>query len=266
MVKLFIKFWKKPKIGLALSGGAARGLAHIGVLKALEEMNIKIDFIAGTSMGALIGALYASGLSAKEIEKLALEIGFKKMLRLFISIPSSTGLISGKNIENYLISIIGDIDFSKLKIPFLAVATDIETGKVVKLNKGSVIKAIRASIAIPGIFSPIEWNNHLLVDGGVTTPLPIGLVKEMGANKVIAVNVIPRSLKIEHSTQEWSLINIIMQSLLILENVLIEIEIKKQKPDYLIEPDVASIGVFDFHRGKEAIEIGYEAAKAVFKK
>jgi len=254
-------FWKRPKTGLALSGGSARGLAHIGVLKAIEEKEIKIDFVAGTSIGALVGALYASGLNAKEIEKLALKMDLKRVLLLFASIPSSTGLISGRNIEKYLIKLLGNIQFHELKIPFVALATDIKTGKVVVLNEGPVVKAVRASIAIPGIFSPIELGNHLLVDGGVTMPLPIRIVKKMGAERVIAVNVIPHSLPKED--KEWTVINIIMQTLLLLENILIETEIKNEKPTYLIEPKVDFIGVFDFHKGKEAIEAGYKAAMSV---
>lgn len=171
------------RIGLTLGNGSARGLAHIGVLKALEEKNIKIDFIAGSSIGALIGAAYASGMSVERMEELALEIDLKKIAQLFISKPAFTGLINGKSIKNYILSHIGNPDFSQLKIPFVAAATDIDTGETVVLNKGSVVDAVRASISIPGIFAPVKMNNRLLIDGGVTLPLPIRLVKEMGVKR-----------------------------------------------------------------------------------
>jgi len=272
------------RIGLTLGSGSARGLAHIGVLKALKERNIKIDFIAGSSMGALIGAAYASGMSVGRMEELALEIDLKKIAQLLISKPALTGLINGKSIKNYLLSHIGNIDFSQLEIPFVATATDIDTGETVVLNKGSVVDAVRASISIPGIFAPVKMNNRLLIDGGITLPLPIRLVKEMGGEKIIAVNVIPQpgkrktSLNNSSSSNDflgikmmlkkgtnklvssWNLIGILMQSILILENTLIRTEIASQRPDVLIEPDVSSIKIFDFHRGKEAVDSGYKAA------
>lgn len=272
------------RIGLTLGSGSARGLAHIGILKALDERNIKIDFIAGSSMGALIGAAYASGMSVGRMEELALEIDLKKIAQLLISKPALTGLINGKSIKNYLLSHIGNIDFSQLEIPFVATATDIDTGETVVLNKGSVVDAVRASISIPGIFAPVKMNNRLLIDGGITLPLPIRLVKEMGGEKIIAVNVIPQpgkrktSLNNSSSSNDflgiktmlkkgknklvssWNLIGILMQSILILENTLIRTEIASQRPDVLIEPDVSSIKIFDFHRGKEAVDSGYAAA------
>ena len=272
------------RIGLTLGSGSARGLAHIGILKALDERNIKIDFIAGSSMGALIGAAYASGMSVGRMEELALEIDLKKIAQLLISKPALTGLINGKSIKNYLLSHIGNIDFSQLEIPFVATATDIDTGETVVLNKGSVVDAVRASISIPGIFAPVKMNNRLLIDGGITLPLPIRLVKEMGGEKIIAVNVIPQpgkrktSLNNSSSSNDflgikmmlkkgknklvssWNLIGILMQSILILENTLIRTEIASQRPDVLIEPDVSSIKIFDFHRGKEAVDSGYKAA------
>lgn len=272
------------RIGLTLGSGSARGLAHIGILKALDERNIKIDFIAGSSMGALIGAAYASGMSVGRMEELALEIDLKKIAQLLISKPALTGLINGKSIKNYLLSHIGNIDFSQLEIPFVATATDIDTGETVVLNKGSVVDAVRASISIPGIFAPVKMNNRLLIDGGITLPLPIRLVKEMGGEKIIAVNVIPQpgkrktSLNNSSSSNDflgikmmlkkgknklvssWNLIGILMQSILILENTLIRTEIASQRPDVLVEPDVSSIKIFDFHRGKEAVDSGYKAA------
>ncbi|MCD6130211.1 MAG: patatin-like phospholipase family protein [Deltaproteobacteria bacterium] len=272
------------RIGLTLGNGSARGLAHIGVLKALEEKNIKIDFIAGSSIGALIGAAYASGMSVERMEELALEIDLKKIAQLFISKPAFTGLINGKSIKNYILSHIGNPDFSQLKIPFVAAATDIDTGETVVLNKGSVVDAVRASISIPGIFAPVKMNNRLLIDGGVTLPLPIRLVKEMGGEKIIAVNVIPqpgkRKTSLNNSSSNndflgikmvlkkgtnklvssWNLIGILMQSILILENTLIRTEIASQRPDVLIEPDVSSIKIFDFYRGKEVVDSGYKAA------
>jgi NTE family protein len=179
------------KIGYALGGGAARGLSHIGVLKVFEENNIHPDVIVGTSIGAIIGALYAGGHSAKEIEQIALGLGWKKMVSLAdISIPAG-GLVQGKRIVALLESILGHLSFSQLKIPYACATTDVVTGEEVIMQEGSLIDAIRASISLPGIFKPVHHQGRFLVDGGLVNEVPVIVCRQLGANYVIGVNVIP---------------------------------------------------------------------------
>jgi len=183
---------RKKKIGLALSGGAARGMAHIGVLEVLERENIPVDIITGTSAGAMAGALYAKDGNCKQIRAVIKELSRHK-LASFIdpSLPRS-GFIKGRRIKDLMAKFIGkDLKFSDLKIPFACVATDINTGEEVVLNEGSVPEAVRASISIPGIFTVVKMDNRYLVDGGLVNPVPVSVAREMGADLVIAVNVIP---------------------------------------------------------------------------
>ena len=176
---------------MALGSGAARGLAHIGVLKVLEREKVPIHFIAGTSAGALIGAVYASGVKARQMEEIAIGIDRMEMARLFDPVWPWSGLIDGKKIEEFVAHIFGDSLIKDLKIPFVAIAADILTGEEVIIAEGSVIKAVRASISIPGIFTPVEFNNRLLVDGGVVDPVPFEVLRDMGMERIVAVNVIP---------------------------------------------------------------------------
>ena len=179
------------KIGYALGGGAARGLSHIGVLKVLEEHSIFPDTITGTSIGALIGALYAGGIKIGDIEQFALRLDFKRLALLAdITMPIS-GLIGGKRVISLLKSILGDLTFSQLKYDFACVATDIITGEQVVLREGSLVEAVRASISLPGIFTPMKIKGRYLVDGGLVNEVPVSVCREMGAEYVIGVNVIP---------------------------------------------------------------------------
>ncbi len=182
----------KIKVGYALGGGGARGLAHIGVLKVLEEHNIHPDIITGTSMGAIVGALYAGGLTPAEIEDLALGLDWKKLVNLIdVTLPIS-GLLKGRRVVSLLKSIMGDMTFSQLKCDFACVATNIISGEQVVFSKGSLIEAVRASISIPGIFTPVSIAGRYLVDGGLINTVPVSVCQDMGAGYVIGVNVIPK--------------------------------------------------------------------------
>lgn len=176
----------RPTIGIALSGGAVRGIAHIGILKVFEKENIPINFIAGTSIGALIGALYASGINTNELEKIAKTTKWKNLLDF--TIPK-TGFIAGKRIENYISDILKVKDFESLKIPLSIVAAELNRGEKVIFNHGGLIRAIRASISMPGIFEPVIEHNNIFVDGGIVDPIPVDIVKNMGADIVIAVDL-----------------------------------------------------------------------------
>ena len=176
--------------GLALGGGSARGLAHVGVILALEAYDIPIDIIAGTSIGAVIGSLYASGATVKELEEVALSI--KKSKTLFMIDPAfpRSGLISGDRIEKMLNKFaLKDKTFDDLNIPFAAVATEIENGAEVIISQGKLIDAVRASISIPGIFTPVKYQDYYLVDGGLVNPVPANVAQMMGADIIIAVNL-----------------------------------------------------------------------------
>jgi len=183
---------KTPKIGLALSGGAARGLAHIGVLKALEEESIPIDIIAGTSAGAVVGACYAKERKAIALEEIALGVDWKKMAQLvdLNLILLWKGFVQGEKAKSFLSSLIGDIEFKDLEIPFAVVATDAQSMKEIIISEGSVIEAVRASISMPAILTPVKWDDRFLIDGGVVNPLPVDVVRNMGAEVTIAVNTV----------------------------------------------------------------------------
>jgi len=185
---------KKLKIGLALGSGAARGLAHIGVLKALIEEGIPIDYISGSSIGALVGAYFASKGEVATLEEMVLGIDWRKLARLIDPnlIFMLKGLIHGQKIKELLQAIIGDIEFKDLKIPLAVIATDINTGEEVIIKEGSVIEAVRASISMPAIFMPVKYDKRFLIDGGVVNPVPAGVVRNMGATFVIACNVIQK--------------------------------------------------------------------------
>lgn len=185
-----MKHLKKKKVGLVLGSGGAKGLSHIGVIKFLEELDVKIDFIAGASIGALIGGAYASGLSIKEIEDIALETDLTSTAKLFSPGFGKSGLVTGSKVQEFLTSKLGNKNIEDLKIPFTAVATDIITGQEIHFNKGDLVEAIRASISIPIVFQPVIRNNIVLVDGGLVNPVPINVVREMGADHIIAVNIL----------------------------------------------------------------------------
>ena len=180
------------KTALVLGSGAARGLAHIGVLKVLEKAGIKIDLIVGTSMGAMIGGAYAAGLSAQKIEQVACETNWLKVAQvLFPKRLQINGLLDGHRMQDFMAALFGDRQIEELDIPFACVATDIWAGEEIVLNTGSLVRAIRASLSFPFLFTPVEINGRYLVDGGVVNPLPVSVAREMGAEFVIAVNVTP---------------------------------------------------------------------------
>ncbi|MEA2031079.1 MAG: patatin-like phospholipase family protein [candidate division Zixibacteria bacterium] len=176
-------------VGLALGSGAARGLAHIGVLKYLEENSIDVGWIAGSSIGALVGAAYAVGISSHEMIQIIEHLDWKFMVKHFSPTFATRGMVSGHSLTSFFHSLLGDAKIEDLKIPFRAVATDIHTGERVVISKGSLVDAVRASISIPVIFQPIRIAQRTLVDGGLVDPVPVEVVKQMGATSVVAVSV-----------------------------------------------------------------------------
>lgn len=281
---------KRPKIGLVLSGGGAKGFAHIGVLKVLEEAGIKIDYIGGTSMGAIIGGLYATGYNAAQIDSIFRRTNFDELINDYIPrgsknfygkrndelyaivLPFSNFRIGipealSKGMYNYnlLSSLTRNVrhvrDFNNLPTPFLCIGTDIETGKQVLLNKGNLAQAMVASAAFPSLFSPVEVDGRLLVDGGVVNNYPIKEVRNLGADIIIGVDVqddLQTRKNLKNATR-----------ILVQINNLHSIEKMKKKiidTDIYIKPDIRDFGVISFDRGGEIVRKGEEAAFGVYEK
>ncbi|HXX59362.1 MAG TPA: patatin-like phospholipase family protein, partial [Dehalococcoidales bacterium] len=235
---------KRKKVGLALGGGAARGLAHIGVLQVLEREGIPVDMIAGTSIGALVGAFYSYFLEVERIEQIAREVGVHR-LRLFsdFGIPR-TGLIRWTRLENRLKKVLGGVEFKDLRIPFACVASNIDTGREIIFNSGPVWEAVRASATIPGVLALNESFSEHYVDGGVLNPVPVSTVREMGADFIIAVNVLdPGKIMGRHDHNFFS---IIMKSMYLMSNRVTEEALKQA--DVVVVPDTNHIGFMDFQK------------------
>jgi NTE family protein len=280
----------RPHIGLVLSGGGARGCAHIGVLKILEEMRIPIDYIAGTSMGAIVGGLYASGVSPANLEKLVTSIDWNEAFtdkpptdemafrrkedsqsyKIDIDLGYGNGkfaipkgLVQGQNLNVLLKRLFihtSDInDFNQLHIPFRALAADIETGEPVVIGMGDLATAVRASMSIPGAFAPIEIGGRMLVDGGIANNLPVNIVRQMGADILIVVNI-GTPLRIRDDLTSTGSITSQIITLLIQNNV--QAQLKTLNPgDILIQPELGSLGTTDFSQATRAMSIGEAAAQ-----
>lgn len=235
------------KIGLALGGGAFRGLAHIGVLQELGRAGVPIDYVAGTSMGAVVGGLYCSGADMALIERFCYTIEQKSLVD--VTIPRQ-GLVSGKRIETLLRLLTGGRSFAEMKTPFACVAADIEHGEPVVLNQGPICEAIRASISIPGIFTPVKRDGQLLVDGGVISRVPIDVAKDMGADFVISVDVGYHGGAAECK----DLSSILIQAFSVMEWQALKDKIVSS--DYNISPDLLHINMASIDQAEETIEIG----------
>ncbi|MBW1738597.1 MAG: patatin-like phospholipase family protein [Deltaproteobacteria bacterium] len=177
-----------PKIGLALGSGSARGWAHIGVIKALTEAGIHVDYVAGTSVGAVVGAVYASG-RIDSFKDVVLQLDWKKIASFLDVVFPKSGLIDGNRIAEFIRSHVGEKNIEDLSLPFCAVSTDLATGNEVVFQDGDIIEAVRASISVPGVFTPVRKSGAILVDGGLVNPVPVSVVREMGADLVIAVDL-----------------------------------------------------------------------------
>jgi len=240
----------RVRIGLALGGGAMRGMAHIGVLAALERAGVPIDCIAGTSAGALVGAFYAAGLSASTLQELAMQIGWRHLARL--SFPGD-GLISFAPLERWLVDRLGDLSFADLARPFAAVTTDLAAGQAVVLQSGRVAAAVRASCSIPGLVKPIQIEGRTLYDGGVSDNLPVDAARALGADYVIAVNVVGHKARPPGSAYR--------SALTALEMVISHAGGGLQSADCLISPSLDGLTYVRFSRGRKLIALGERAAE-----
>lgn len=242
---------REPKIGLALGSGASKGLAHLGVLKILEENNIKPHCIAGSSIGALIGALYACGIDINIMIKLAENMKTDLWMDPAVS---KKGILAGKKAEELFRILTRNKNIEELDTPIKIVATDLTNSKRYVFDRGPLWKAIRASISIPGIFCPVEIDDMVLVDGGVVERVPAALVKDMGADIIIAVDV----CKGQNISRPRNLFEVILQSIETMENTILE---NKLTDDYIvISPIVKNINPLDFTKVELCIGEGKKAA------
>jgi len=293
MVRKISRELGKVSVGLALGGGAALGIAHIGVLRVLERENIPIDIVSGSSMGALIGSLWVTGKSSDEIEQIAKDIGkMQTLLKLFDPVVPISGFIGGKAVHRWLKKQLGNKTFYATRMPFKIIAYDLARREDIVINSGSIVEAVRKSIAIPGIFEPILEQGKIIIDGGVMNPLPTDVLSSLGVKKVIAVNVLQspenvaatlelgrkeiqekdernasrglnkflglRNFKKSRNVPKPTISDIIINTLQAAEYVIAKIS--AQTADVYIHPDLVGMQWYEFYRIKELIKVGEEAA------
>ena len=288
----------KPKIGLALGGGAARGWAHIGVLRALAEAGVVPGVVCGTSVGAFIGAVYVDG-DLDRLENWARELTVQTVVG-FLDFSIGGGLIKGEKLIEFFRSHFVDLQISELPLPFAAVATDLQTGREVWLQEGLVSDAVRASIALPGLFTPAEHQGRWLVDGGLVNPVPVSLCRAMGADLVIAVDlnsdIVGKHLRKARASKAAapdnpegvgetvlariqsgmatlgiagpkttnsrpSMLDVLASSINIMQERITRSRLAGEPADVLITPRLAELGLMEFHRASIAIEAGSRATK-----
>lgn len=282
------------RIGLALGSGVARGWAHLGVLKALGNLGIEPDIIAGTSIGALVGGFYLGG-HIETLEAWALRLTRLRMLRYF-NLPLGGGMISGDKLFQEAEKYLGDIAVEELDVPFVSVATDLRTGHEIWLRDGRLIDAMRASLALPGIFKPVKLNGHWLIDGALVNPVPVSVCRALGAEMVIAVNLgadlIGKEYQLggngnsaengpagngsaggKRSAVEFlsgmarknggepSTFSVMVASLNIVQDRISRARLASNPPDVGIAPRIGHIGLLEFHRAEELIAEGIKAVE-----
>ena len=284
-----------PRVGLALGSGAARGWAHIGVIRALEQAGVRPDVVCGTSIGALVGAAYAAG-ELDRFEQWALGLGIKQVVT-YMDVSLGGGLLKGERLMEFFRHHFTDRPLEELAVPFAAVATSLDTGAEVWLRHGSTLGAVRASIGLPGLFAPVRYEGSLLVDGGLVNPVPVSLARAMGADVLIAVDLSfdilgrhPRAAahheapagnadnwmrKLQHSLGALvpahpsdeprmpSILDVVTSSISIMQVQITRSRMAGEPPDLIVAPQLAHLGLLDFHRAKEAIEEGKRAVERV---
>ena len=267
---------KEIKLGLALSGGGARGLTHIGVLKALENANIRPDYLTGTSMGGVIAAAYASGLSPGEIEQIALKYAsVRKLWGLADLTLPRRGLLQGERLLAFFEKHMQGCTFADLRVPLTLIAVDLNSRQEVHLQEGSVAEAVRATVSIPGLLAPVEQNGQRLVDGGLLNNLPVDVVQAMGADVTLGVDVYsnnggPSFWQELGQTRVLSqtigeLITVLGESLNLLIHQQSANKLQKSPPNFLIHPDIPVdvTVVTGYHRAAELISLGEEATTPI---
>ncbi|NHQ88619.1 patatin-like phospholipase family protein [Iodobacter sp. HSC-16F04] len=244
----------KLKIGLALGGGAAKGFAHIGVIKMLEANGIVPDVVSGTSAGSVVGALYASGMNGFTLQERAFGLDESQIRDLSLM---SGGLVKGQKLQDYVNKLVDNRPLDKLNKPFAAVATELDTGTRISFARGNTGQAVRASSSIPGVFEPVVIAGRRYVDGGVISPVPVDAAKELGADFIIAVDI---SSKANGSNTPNNMLGIVNQAVMIMGQKLGEQEMIRA--DYILRPKVGKIGAADFDQKNVAILEGEKATVA----
>ncbi len=284
---------RKPRIGLALGSGSARGWAHVGAIRALEAAGIRPDLVCGTSIGALVGAAYAAG-ELERFEQWVRGLRIPDVLS-FLDVRLSGGVIKGERLMEFFRRNFIDRPVQELDLPFAAVATALHTGAEVWLREGSTVDAVRASIALPALFTPVVHEGRMLVDGGLVNPVPVSLARAMGADVVIAVDlssdILGRRLReepepqVQEAVPEWrralqqqlkaimpggdeeepelpSLLDVVATSVNIMQVRIGRSRMAGDPPEVIVAPRLAQLALMDFHRAAEAIEEGRRAAVA----
>jgi NTE family protein len=277
---------RKQGIALALGGGAARGWAHIGVLRALEEADISINMIAGTSIGALVGGCYLAG-RLDELEHFARSLTKRKMFGLLDFHLGGNGILGGMKLDARMRQHMDGLTFEDLDRPFVCVASEIRTGHEIWLSSGSLITAMRASYALPGVFEPVTCNKRVLVDGALVNPVPVSVCRAHEQPLVVAVNLhydlYGRAAVIKHNAGELvvekdadprrnpnadtrearlGITGVMVEAFNIIQDRISRARLAGDPPDMSLQPKLGHIGLSEFHRAEEAIELGYEAARA----
>jgi NTE family protein len=285
---------RRPRVGLALGSGSARGWAHVGVIRALERAGVHPDMVCGTSIGALVGAAYASG-ELEQFEQWLLGLSFSDVLS-FMDVHLSGGVIKGERLMEFFRRSFIDRPIESLTMPFAAVATALHSGAEIWLREGSTIDAVRASIALPALFTPVVREGQMLVDGALVNPVPVSLARAMGADIVIAVDLssdlLGRHLHEEPEPEvpaaeisDWkrklqenlsafipansedeprfpSMLDVVANSINIMQVRICRSRVAGDPPDVIVAPRLAHLNLLDFHRSKEAIEEGERAAES----
>ena len=272
----------RPRIGLVLGSGSARGWAHLGVISALAEHGIRPDLVCGSSIGALVGAAHANG-QAEALQAWVIGLTWQDVLRLF-DLELQSGLIKGEKLMRLLAERFINADFKELALPFGCVATDLGNGQEVWLRDGSVLEAVRASLALPGLFAPVRRDGRWLVDGALVNPIPVSLARAMGADIVIAVDLgtdsslggqgnaadDPRPAGISRLAQRFafrnrghalSVLDVMNASIHIMQVRIARSRLAGDPADVTLTPHLGQMGLMDFHRGADAIVAGREAVE-----
>lgn len=249
-------------LGLALGSGGSRGVAHVGFLKALEEEGVKPDYIAGCSMGAVVGACYASGMTADEMKDILLKLKSRDIIDVSPAIITKMAILRSKKIEDLLVSYLGDKNLEDMQIPFRCVATELYSGKLHVFKKGNAATAVQASSSVPAVFRPVETDGKMFVDGGCLCRVPVHVVKKMGADVVVAVDVLKNAS--EPVDKVHNIITMVLRIFDIMDTHQTELrrKIEKGTCDLLIEPYIKDMSQYAVKNLEKAYEAGYEEGKS----
>jgi NTE family protein len=244
------------RLGLALGAGGARGLAHVGVLHGLAAAGIPVSAIAGTSIGALVGAIYAAG-QLERFESAVRALDWSDSVRILDPTWRRAGLFAGERAAELIRGFLGDWRIEDLSLPFAAVAVDLVTGDEIWIRSGRVVDAVRASLSIPGVFTPVRQDGRLLVDGALRNPVPVSVLGALGAEARLAVNLHARASR-EAPAAAPKLLEVLSASMMVVEHELARHRLAREPADVVLEPDVRGLRMFELHKAARAIDAGRE--------